>query len=198
MTLPEAPELMVYAASADDLAAVVELHGACSARSRHRRYLSGAVPSPARLRRLLEPARGVTLLAATGDGDMAAVVAMANLVAEGNQAEAALLVRDDWQRRGLGSTLLVWLLGHASSSGYAALVLHMHAENTPMLRTVRRLDRAALTERDGAFLTFTVPVAATGPKAALVRRQPTPVRLSRPAEPTQRQPASGPTGRGTA
>ncbi|MFI7074296.1 GNAT family N-acetyltransferase [Micromonospora sediminicola] len=152
---------MVYAASAGDLAAVVELHGACSARSRHRRYLSGAVPSSSRLRRLLEPARGVTLLAATGDGDMAAVVAMANLIAEGEQAEAALLVRDDWQRRGLGSTLLIWLLGHASSSGYAALVLHMHAENTPMLRTVRRLDHAALTERDGAFLTFTVPVAGS-------------------------------------
>ena len=40
-------------------AGVGELHEACSARSRQRRYLGGAaLPQPARLRRLLEPAGG--------------------------------------------------------------------------------------------------------------------------------------------
>ncbi|SCL12997.1 L-amino acid N-acyltransferase YncA [Micromonospora nigra] len=158
VALPEGAELTVYAASASDLPAVVELHEACSARSRYRRYLGGAVPSPTRLARLLEPPGGVTLLAATCSDGPPAVVAMANLIAEGVQAEAALLVRDDWQRRGLGSALLFGLLRHARVSGYAALVLHIHAENTPMLRTLKRLDRPTLIDRDGALVTFTVPV----------------------------------------
>lgn len=166
LVLPDGAELGVRPAGADDLAGVVELHEACSARSRYRRYLGGAAaPSPARLRRLLEPARGLTLLASApgcrGAGEP--VVAMANLLAEGDEAEVALLVRDDWQRRGLGSALLRRLVGHAERAGYAALLLHVQAENTPMLRTLRRLARPTPTERDGALLTLTVPLTTPTP-----------------------------------
>ncbi|MGS2614441.1 GNAT family N-acetyltransferase [Micromonospora sp. LZ34] len=163
LVLPDGAEVGVRPAGADDLAGVVELHEACSARSRHRRYLGGAAtPAPTRLRRLLEPARGLTLLAAApgcgGAGEP--VVAMANLLAEGDEAEVALLVRDDWQRRGLGSALLRRLVGHAERAGYAALVLHVQAENTPMLHTLRRLARPTRSERDAALLTLTVPLTA--------------------------------------
>ncbi|MFI9642374.1 GNAT family N-acetyltransferase [Micromonospora sp. NPDC051925] len=163
LALPDGAELTVRPATADDLAGVVELHEGCSARSRQRRYLSGAaVPSPTRLRRLLEPARGLTLVATTTGAGGAAetVVALANLLAEGDEAEAALLVRDDWQRRGLGTALLRRLLTHAERAGYAALVLHIQVENAPMLRTVARLGRPAPIERDGALLTVTVPLVA--------------------------------------
>ncbi|MDG4802086.1 GNAT family N-acetyltransferase [Micromonospora sp. WMMD980] len=161
VVLPDGAEVSVRPATADDVPAVRELHAGCSARSRQRRYLSGAAdPSPARLRRLLEPARGTTLLVTTGSGGAAEpVVAMANLLGEGDEAEAALLVRDDWQRRGLGSALLRRLLGHADRAGYAAVLLHVQAENTPMLRTLRRLDRPTALERDGGLLTATVPLA---------------------------------------
>ncbi|WP_433391917.1 GNAT family N-acetyltransferase [Micromonospora sp. KLBMP9576] len=158
LVLPDGAEAAVRPATADDLPGVVELHEGCSARSRHHRYLGGAaMPPPARLRRLLEPARGVTLLATAGDPD--SVVAMANLLAEGDEAEVALLVRDDWQRRGLGSALLRRLVGHAERAGYAALTLHVHAGNAPMLRTVRRLGRATPAERDGTLVTLTLPLA---------------------------------------
>ncbi|MER7332240.1 MULTISPECIES: GNAT family N-acetyltransferase [unclassified Micromonospora] len=163
LVLPDGAEAVVRPAGADDLPGVVELHEACSARSRHRRYLGGAaMPSAARLRRLLEPAQGLTLLATAGGdaGPTETVVAMANLLAEGDEAEVALLVRDDWQRRGLGSALLRRLVRHADQAGYAALVLHVHVENAPMLRTLRRLGRPMPTERDGAVLTLTVPLAA--------------------------------------
>ncbi|MGC4787543.1 GNAT family N-acetyltransferase [Micromonospora sp. DT178] len=165
LVLPDGAEAVVRPASVDDLPGVIELHEACSAHSRHRRYLGGAaVPPPARLRRLLEPARGVTLLATAGDaGATEPVVAMANLLAEGDEAEVALLVRDDWQRRGLGSALLRRLVRHAEQAGYAALVLHVHAENAPMLRTVRRLGRLTPTERDGALVTLTVPLTVGVP-----------------------------------
>ncbi|RLK22733.1 acetyltransferase (GNAT) family protein [Micromonospora sp. M71_S20] len=165
LVLPDGAEAAVRPATVDDLLGVVELHEGCSARSRYRRYLGGAaVPPPARLRRLLEPARGVTLLATAGDaGATEPVVAMANLLAEGDEAEVALLVRDDWQRRGLGSALLRRLVRHAEQAGYAALVLHVHAENAPMLRTVRRLGRRTPTERDGALVTLTVPLTVGVP-----------------------------------
>lgn len=161
LVLPDAAEALVRPATADDLPGVLELHAGCSHRSRQRRYLSGAGhPAPARLRRLLEPARGLTLVAAAGSsGSAAPVVAMANLLGEGDEAEAALLVRDDWQRRGLGSALLRRLLGHADRAGYGAVLLHVQAENTPMLRTVRGLDRPTSVERDGSVLTVTVPLA---------------------------------------
>ncbi|MEU5939970.1 GNAT family N-acetyltransferase [Micromonospora sp. NPDC047548] len=162
LVLSDGAELVVRPATADDLAGVVDLHEACSARSRQRRYFGGgALPAPARMLRLLEPSRGTTLVATTG-GAAEPVVAMANLLGEGDEAEAALLVRDDWQRRGLGSALLRRLLGHADRSGYAAVLLHVQAENSPMLRTVRRLGRPAPVERDGSLLTVTVPLAACG------------------------------------
>ncbi|BCJ57680.1 GNAT family N-acetyltransferase [Micromonospora endophytica] len=169
VVLPDGAELTVRPAVADDLAAVVELHERCSARTRQRRYLAGgALPSPARLRRLLEPARGVTLIAATtgSDGAAESVVAMAHLLAEGDEAELALLVRDDWQRRGLGSTLLRRLTRQAESAGYAAMVLHVQADNTPMLRTLRRLARPTRVEHDAGLMTLTVPLTAGTATAA--------------------------------
>ncbi|WP_410812327.1 GNAT family N-acetyltransferase [Micromonospora sp. 067-2] len=162
LVLPDGAEVAVRPACADDLPGVQELHEECSARSRHRRYLGGAAtPPPARLRRLLEPSRGLTLIATSTVPSPAGepVVAMANLLGEGDEAEVALLVRDDWQRRGLGSALLRRLARHAERAGYGALVLHVQAENTPMLRALRRLDRPNVAERDGALLTLTVPLA---------------------------------------
>ncbi|MFC4145246.1 GNAT family N-acetyltransferase [Micromonospora mangrovi] len=163
LLLPDGAELLLRPATADDLPGVVQLHAGCSARSRQRRYLSGVTCPPAsRLRRLLEPARGLTLVAtATGSGGEAeSVVAMANLLGEGDEAEVALLVRDDWQRRGLGTALLRRLVGHAERVGYAALTLHVQAENAPMLRTLARLGRPTPVERDGAVLTVTVPLGS--------------------------------------
>lgn len=167
LVLPDGTELDVRSAVGDDLPGVVDLHERCSARSRNRRYHGGASRlAPARMRRLLEPARGVTLLATptASPSPVAPVVAMANLLGEGDTAEVALLVRDDWQRRGLGSALLRRLVGQAEQRGYAALDLHIQAENTPMLRAVRRLGRPSAADRDGSLLTLTVPlIAAVSP-----------------------------------
>ncbi|MFE9691129.1 GNAT family N-acetyltransferase [Micromonospora sp. NPDC005806] len=179
LVLPDAAEVQVRSATVDDVSGLVELHESCSARSRRRRYLSGAaLPSPARLRRLLEPARGLTLIATAGCGGASApVVAMANLLGEGDEAEAALLVRDDWQRRGLGSALLRRLLGHAERVDYAAVELYVQAENAPMLRTVRGLRRPTSVERDGSVLTVTLPLAV---------RRVGPSRRAAPAAPAAR------------
>jgi GNAT superfamily N-acetyltransferase len=151
------------------------MHERCSADTRHRRYLSGtSTPSRTLLNRLLEPAHGVTLLAVAGDPDR--VVAMANLIAEGQLGEVALLVEDAWQRRGLGTALLRRLVAHAGWSQHAALVVHTQADNVGMLRTLQRLNRPGPVERDGAFVSVTVPltpapVTVTAPAPASVPAQ---------------------------
>ncbi|GAA3723524.1 GNAT family N-acetyltransferase [Plantactinospora mayteni] len=160
LVLPDGAELAVRTAVPDDLPAVLAMHGRCSARSLHRRFPARGAASPDRLRRLLSPAHGVTLLASTGgvDGEPERVVAMANLAAEGVLAELALLVEDGWQRRGLGAALLRRLVGYATRAGYAALLAHTGADNVGMLRILDRLYRPGAIDRDGNLLTVTVPL----------------------------------------
>ncbi|MBB2942430.1 GNAT superfamily N-acetyltransferase [Actinoplanes lutulentus] len=157
LLLSDGAELVVRPATKDDLAAVRELHESCSQATLRRRYLSGSVPGDNRLRQLLEPAGGVTLVAATPAG---AVIAMANLVTEGDLGEVALLVEDGWQRRGLGTALLRRLYGYAERSGFAAVVAHTGADNVAMLRTLRRLGAGSI-ERDGTMVSVTLPTAGS-------------------------------------
>jgi GNAT superfamily N-acetyltransferase len=122
------------------------------------------VPADVRLRRLLEPVGGVTLLAVhvdPGSGEER-VVAMATLLAEGDLGEAALLVQDAWQRRGIGTALLRRLIAYAEGNGLTAVVAHTGADNVAMLRTLRRLGFGR-TDRDGGLVSVTLPVAGRRP-----------------------------------
>jgi GNAT superfamily N-acetyltransferase len=157
LLLPDGAELTLRLATPGDLDEVVAMHARCSATSLYRRYLSGSRPTSAQLIRLLDPRRGATLLAVTNGGQ---VVGAANLVGEGELAEAAVLVQDDWQRRGIGTALLRRLFGMARPAEFAAVLVHTHAENSAMLRTVRRLGELFAAEpvydRDGAIVTITL------------------------------------------
>ncbi|BCJ42204.1 hypothetical protein GCM10010168_87980 [Actinoplanes ianthinogenes] len=155
LMLPDGAEVTLRPAGPDDLPAVRELHDHCSTATLRRRYL-GVVPGDSRLRRLLEPPGGVTLLAIAPGGR---VVATASLCAEGDLGEVAVLIEDDWQRRGLGTALLRRLRAHAERAGFAALVAHTSADNVAMLRTLRRLGHGPL-ERDGSLVSVTLPTAA--------------------------------------
>jgi GNAT superfamily N-acetyltransferase len=115
--------------------------------------------SEARLRRVLEPAGGLTLLVLDAEDE---VVAVASLLAEGVLGEVTFLVRDDWQRRGIGTVLLRRLLAYAERSGFAAVVAHAGADNVAMLRTLRRLGQGT-SSRDGALISVTLPVARNQP-----------------------------------
>jgi GNAT superfamily N-acetyltransferase len=153
LLMPDGAEVLVRTATRDDLEAVRGLHERSSAETLRRRYLGGGSPSDARLARMLEPPTGRTQLAITG-GE---VVAMANLLAEGDLGEIALLVEDAWQRRGIGTALLRRLLAYAERGPFAALIAHIAVDNVPMLRSVRRLG-AGQTDRDGTMLSFTLPM----------------------------------------
>ncbi|MGX6605819.1 GNAT family N-acetyltransferase [Micromonosporaceae bacterium Da 78-11] len=159
LLLPDGAELIIRVAGIDDLEDVQRMHERSSAATRQRRYLGGSGPSEARLRRLIEPAGGLTLLAESADGR---VVAMANLLAEGDLAEIALLVEDSWQQRGIGTALLRRLLAHAERGRFAAVVAHTAADNVAMLRTLRRLGTGP-ADRDGTLATVTLPLPGHRP-----------------------------------
>ncbi|MBU2662423.1 GNAT family N-acetyltransferase [Actinoplanes bogorensis] len=154
LLLPDGAELVIRTATMDDLEALRGLHDRSSTGVPGRR-----APSDSRLARLLEPAgAGRTLIALTGDR----VVAMANLLAEGDLAEVAILVDDDWQRRGIGTALLRRMLAHAERVRFAAVIAHTAADNVAMLRTLRRLG-AGPADRDGAMVSVTLPVPGDRP-----------------------------------
>lgn len=151
--LPGGEELEIRPASPSDAGAVLEMHGRCGEQSLYRRYFSGTRgPTRQQLDRLISPARGTALIAEDGPGRP---VALANLIGEGEVAEAALLVEDAWQRRGIGTALLRRLLTLAAPAGLRAVVLHTHADNEPMLRTVRRMPQPASFDVDDGIVTAT-------------------------------------------
>lgn len=158
LLLPDGAELLVRPATAEDLDAVVRLHARSSVSTRQQRYRTGQVPPESRLRQLLEPSRGLTLLALSDDQ----AVAMANLVVEGDLGEVALLVEDRWQRRGVGTALLRRLLAYAEAAGTAAVVAHTGADNVAMLRTLRRVGGTG-GDRDGSMLSVTLPTTRIQP-----------------------------------
>ncbi|WP_433368225.1 GNAT family N-acetyltransferase [Actinoplanes sp. CA-142083] len=159
LLLPDGAEITLRTAVEDDLDGVRALHERASSASLHSRYLGGGAPGDTRLRRLLEPAGGRTLVAIDSGGK---VVAMASLLAEGDLGELAVLVEDGWQRRGLGTALARRLVAWAGKGRFAALVAHTGADNVAMLRTLRRLG-AGESERDGAMVSVTLPITGREP-----------------------------------
>ena len=163
LLLPDGTELLVRPATADDADGVRHLHDRSSPATRQSRYLSGTKgPSSLQLRRLLEPSRGLTLLAVHHDpvSREHRVVAMANLFTEGDLGEVAVIVEDAWQRRGIGTALLRRLVAYAGRAGFTALVAHTRVDNAAMLHTLRRLGHTGDSDRDGSMMSVTLPVTA--------------------------------------
>jgi GNAT superfamily N-acetyltransferase len=155
--LPDGAELTVRPADAQDTDAVRRLHERCSARSRYRRYLAGSgIPSDSAMRKLLTPANGYALVADIGDE----IVALANLVWDGPEAQLGVLVADAWQRRGLGTALSRRALTLAARTGREVVHVHTHADNSPMIRTMHRLKLPLLVETEGPIVTLSVAVRA--------------------------------------
>jgi GNAT superfamily N-acetyltransferase len=166
LLLPDGDELTVRPAGPEDVEGVVGLHAECSARSRYRRYLSGsATPDASRLARLLCAPQGTTLIAER-ESELR-VVAMANLICDGTEAECGLLVADGYQRRGVGTALLHRLVRLATGTGIETLHAHTHADNDAMIATMRRLGRPLRVTADGRLLTLSVDLRPTaGAEAA--------------------------------
>jgi GNAT superfamily N-acetyltransferase len=65
-------------------------------------------------------------------------VGIARLVRDGRAADVAFAVADEWQHRGVGTTLMERLAGDARAAGIEELRATMHADNAESLALMRR------------------------------------------------------------
>jgi acetyltransferase len=145
ITLRDGRRVSVRAIRPDDEPHMAAFHAGLSARSVYQRYfhLTSLEQRITRTRLALtcrvDPAIGLALVA-VHEGDETEVVALGRLTrtAPPEAAEIALLVRDDWQGRGLGSALMGRLVAEAHAVGVRRVYGDMLADNDPMLALVRR------------------------------------------------------------
>ncbi|MFF4249269.1 GNAT family N-acetyltransferase [Streptomyces sp. NPDC001822] len=176
LTLPEGNEITVRRADQGDLEAAVAMHGRCSERTLGLRYHGPVRDADRYLDHLLSPRFGRTLAVQTASGRL---VALGHLLWDGDETEVALVVEDDWQRRGIGSQLLDRLVGLAVEAGCESVYAVTQAHNTGMVAAMRALSLPLDYQIEEGTLVITARLA------------PSPARPD--AEPADR-PATGPAG----
>ncbi|KUJ66510.1 acetyltransferase [Streptomyces albus subsp. albus] len=136
LTLPEGNEITVRRAGTGDLPAARAMHERCSAGTLAQRYHGPVADADRYLDHLLSPRFGRTLAAYTPSGRL---VALGHLLWDGDETEIALLVEDDWQRRGIGSELLRRLVAMAAEASCENVYVVTRSANTGMVAAMRSL-----------------------------------------------------------
>ncbi|MFD7710509.1 GNAT family N-acetyltransferase [Streptomyces sp. NPDC059785] len=136
LTLPEGNAITVRRADTSDVEAAKAMHERCSPQTLRRRYHGPVRDADRYLNHLLSPRYGRTLAVQTASGR---VVGLGHLLWDGDETEVALLVEDDWQRRGIGGELLARLVAMAAEAGCESVYAVTQASNTGMVAAMRGL-----------------------------------------------------------
>ncbi|MGK5627516.1 GNAT family N-acetyltransferase [Streptomyces sp. URMC 123] len=162
-TLPEGNEITVRRADIRDLAAARAMHERCSAATLGLRYHGPVGDADRYLRHLLSPRFGRTLTVQTASGRL---VALGHLLWDGDETEIALLVEDEWQRRGVGSELLRRLIALAVETGCDSVYAVTRAANTGMVAAMRGLGLPLDYQIEEGTLVITARLAAEPARTA--------------------------------
>ncbi|WP_258053805.1 GNAT family N-acetyltransferase [Streptomyces sp. Ru72] len=158
LTLPEGNAITVRRADTSDLKAAKEMHARCSARTLGMRYHGPVHDADRYLGHLLSPRFGRTLAVQTGSGR---IVGLGHLLWDGDETEVALLVEDEWQRRGIGSELLGRLVSMAVEAGCENVYAVTQASNTGMVAAMRGLGLPLDYQIEEGTLVITARLDAT-------------------------------------
>ncbi|MEU9163288.1 GNAT family N-acetyltransferase [Streptomyces sp. NPDC048424] len=158
LTLPEGNEITVRRADGSDQAAARAMHDRCSERTLGLRYHGPVADADRYLGHLLSPRFGRTLAATTASGRL---VALGHLLWDGDETEVALLIEDDWQRRGIGSELLRRLISMAVEAGCDSVYAVTQAANTGMVAAMRGLGLPLDYQIEEGTLVITARLDAT-------------------------------------
>ncbi|MCK8678549.1 GNAT family N-acetyltransferase [Streptomyces lichenis] len=143
LTLPEGGgEITVRRVDQKDAVAARAMHDRCSDRTLAARYHGPVGDASRYLDHLLSPRFGRTLAVEAADvpGGPRRLVALGHLLWDGDETEVALLVEDDWQRRGVGSELLGRLVALAREARCESVYAVTQSSNTGMVAAMRALD----------------------------------------------------------
>ncbi|MFJ8309773.1 MULTISPECIES: GNAT family N-acetyltransferase [unclassified Streptomyces] len=171
LTLPEGNEITVRRAGQSDIEAAKAMHERCSERTLSLRYHGPVGDADRYLGHLLSPRFGRTLAVQTASGRL---VALGHLLWDGDETEVALLVEDDWQRRGIGSELLRRLVELAVEARCDSVYAVTRAANTGMVAAMRGLGLPLDFQIEEGTLVVT---ARLGKSAAVTRAAGAPRRV---------------------
>lgn len=170
--------LLVRHLQQEDGALLTDFFSRLSARTHYLRFGrpqpadrgAGAAHEAARALACAREGRG-TLVALSVDEPRAHAIALAEIVPERRQpgvAEAALIVRDDYQGEGLGGALATLMVDIARRLGILVIQADVLAENTAVLRLMRRvgLPHTIEARRGELRVLAQVPHAAQSPTGA--------------------------------
>lgn len=158
LTLPEGNAITVRRADRGDLDAARAMHDRCSEQTLRLRYHGPVRDADRYLDHLLSPRFGRTLAVQTASGR---TVALGHLLWDGDETEVALLVEDDWQRRGIGSELLGRLVALAVEAGCESVYAVTQASNTGMVAAMRALSLPLDYQIEEGTLVITARLGAT-------------------------------------
>ncbi|WP_428985855.1 N-acetyltransferase family protein [Streptomyces pyxinicus] len=162
LTLAEGDDITVRRVDTGDLVAAREMHERCSARTLELRYHGPVRDADRYLNHLLSPRFGRTLAAQTSSGR---VVGLGHLLWDGDETEVALLVEDEWQRRGIGAELLGRLVALAVEAGCESGYAVTRASNTGMVAAMRGLGLPLDYQVEEGTLVITARLTPSSPAA---------------------------------
>ncbi|MCW8378519.1 GNAT family N-acetyltransferase [Streptomyces justiciae] len=159
LTLPEGNDITVRRADIGDLEAAKAMHERCSPRTLSLRYHGPVGDADRYLNHLLSPRFGRTLAVQTASGRL---VGLGHLLWDGDETEVALLVEDEWQRRGIGGELLRRLVGMAGEAGCESVYAVTQSSNTGMVAAMRDLGLPLDYQIEEGTLVITARLDAQG------------------------------------
>ncbi|MFF5498674.1 GNAT family N-acetyltransferase [Streptomyces aquilus] len=159
LTLPEGNDITVRRADIGDLDAAKAMHERCSPRTLSLRYHGPVGDADRYLNHLLSPRFGRTLAVQTASGRL---VGLGHLLWDGDETEVALLVEDEWQRRGIGGELLRRLVGMAGEAGCESVYAVTQSSNTGMVAAMRDLGLPLDYQIEEGTLVITARLASQG------------------------------------
>jgi len=166
LRLQDDREVRLRATRPDDAPAVQQFVRSLSEMSRRNRFfapLRELTPDQLdRVTRTTDP-RELALVAETFDGGEPRIVGLAqHALCEPPNAEFALVVGDDHQRKGIGMRMIGMLADHAACAGVAALVGFVRYDNWPMLTLLARLGFEFLNNEEPQVIRVAKPLDAQG------------------------------------
>lgn len=153
-------EWLIRPASTADAQAVQAFVRKLSSETRRKRFFGPIVElSPEQLERVTSRAGACDLNLLVLDPSRE-IIGMAQCVATGDaEAEFALVVADNWQRRGIGTALCSALFRHAGECGLARLGGFVLTENRAMLGFAAKLGFSLVRDTDATLTRAVIALA---------------------------------------